>query len=35
MAKDDFAKWLAQAQKDHARNNDGAGAVELAAQAAH
>lgn len=35
MAKDDFAKWLAQAQKDHARNNDGASAVELAAQAAH
>ena len=34
MAKDDFAKWLAQAQKDHARNNDGHSAVELAAQAA-
>jgi cytochrome c oxidase subunit 2 len=34
MGKDDFAKWLAQAQKDHARNNDGQSAVELAASAA-
>jgi cytochrome c oxidase subunit 2 len=34
MSKDDFAKWLTQAQKDHARNNDGQSAVELAASAA-